>query len=159
MEQFDSSGNGGLIFPLQYLMADYTIQASGSVAPINDWVLDEPHATVVTPANLQAVEHLDTWIKDGYFNPDANAVSYATMMSRFDAGTGLVIFDGDWESGGFDSHFPGKFGFFLFPPLTAVASRAPCPPRSLTVSAATAKHANCAAFFLNWVETNPAAGP
>ena len=60
VEQFDSSGNGGLIFPLQYLMADYTIQASGSVAPINDWVLDEPHATVVTPANLEAVEHLDT---------------------------------------------------------------------------------------------------
>ena len=25
VEQFDSSGNGGLIFPLQYLMADYTI--------------------------------------------------------------------------------------------------------------------------------------
>ena len=88
VEQFDSSGNGGLIFPLQYLMADYTIAASGSVAPINDWVLDEPHATVVTPANLQAVDHLDEWIKDGYFNADANAVSYATMMGRFQHGTG-----------------------------------------------------------------------
>ncbi len=157
VEQFDSSGNGGLIFPLQYLMADYTIQASGSVAPINDWVLDEPHATVVTSANLQAVEHLDTWIKDGYFNPDANAVSYATMMSRFDAGTGLVIFDGDWESGGFDSHFPGKFGFFLFPPLNAGGKQGAMSAPLTYGIAATAKHANCAAFFLNWVETNSAA--
>ena len=32
VEQFDSAGNGGLIFPLQYLMADYTIAAAGSVA-------------------------------------------------------------------------------------------------------------------------------
>ena len=63
VEQFDSAGNGGLIFPLQYLMADYTIAASGSVQPINAWVLDQPHATVVTKANLQAVEHLDQWIK------------------------------------------------------------------------------------------------
>ena len=31
VEQFDSAGNGGLIFPLQYLMADYTIAATGSV--------------------------------------------------------------------------------------------------------------------------------
>jgi raffinose/stachyose/melibiose transport system substrate-binding protein len=157
VEQFDSSGNGGLIFPLQYLMADYTIASSGSVAPITDWVLDEPHATVVTPANLQAVEHLDTWIKDGYFNADANAVSYSTMMSRFDHGTGLFIFDGDWESGGFDSNFHGKFGFSLFPPLNAGGKQAAMSAPLTYGIAATAKHANCAAFFLNWVATNPAA--
>ena len=127
------------------------------MAPINDWVLDQPHATVVTPANLQAVEHLDQWIKDGYFNPDANAVSYATMMSRFDAGTGLFIFDGDWESGDFDSHFPGKFGFFLFPPLNAGGKQGAMSAPLTYGIAATAKHANCAAFFLNWVATNPAA--
>ena len=41
------------------------------------------------------------------------------MMGRFEAGQGLFIFDGDWESGNFDSSYPGKYGFFLFPPLIA----------------------------------------
>ncbi len=157
VEQFDSAGNGGLIFPLQYLMADYTIAASGSVQPINAWVLDQPHATVVTKANLQAVEHLDQWIKDGYFNTDANAVSYSTMMARFTHGQGLFIFDGDWESGNFDHNFASKYGFFLFPPLAAGGKQAAMSAPLTYGISATAKHADCAAFFLNWVETNPAA--
>jgi raffinose/stachyose/melibiose transport system substrate-binding protein len=157
VEQFDSAGNGGLIFPLQFLMADYTIAASGSVQPINAWVLDQPHATVVTHANLLAVEHLDQWIKDGYFNSDANAVSYSTMMARFDHGQGLFIFDGDWESGGFDHNYPGKYGFFLFPPLKAGGKQAAMSAPLTYGIPATAKHASCAAYFLNWVQTNPAA--
>jgi len=157
VEQFDSAGNGGLIFPLQYLMADYTIQNSGSVGPINSWVLDQPKATVVTAANNEAAQHLDQWIKDGYFNSDANAVDYPTMMGKFEKGTGLFIFDGDWESGNLDHNFPGKFGFFLFPPITAGGKHgAMSAPLTYGISA-TAKHADCAAFFLNWVETNPAA--
>ena len=70
---------------------------------------------------------------------------------------GLVIFDGDWESGGFDSNFPGKFGFFLFPPLKAGGKQGAMSAPLTYGIAATAKHANCAAFFLNWVETNTAA--
>ena len=157
VEQFDSAGNGGLIFPLQYLMADYNIASHGSVTPINNWVFDQPHENINTPPNLEAVEHLDQWIKDGYFNPDANAVSYSTMMGRFEAGQGLLIFDGDWESGNFDSTHPGKYGFFLFPPLTAGGKQGAMSAPLTYGIAATAKHANCAAFFLNWVATNPAA--
>ena len=41
------------------------------------------------------------------------------MMSKFEHGAGLLIFDGDWESGNFDKHMPGKVGFFLMPPLKA----------------------------------------
>ena len=157
VEQFDSAGNGGLIFPLQYLMADYTIAGSGSVNPINSWVLDQPHASVVTAANIKAATHLDQWIKDGYFNADANAVDYPTMMGRFEKGQGLFIFDGDWESGNLDHTYPGKYGFFLFPPITAGGKHgAMSAPLTYGISA-TAKHASCAAFFLNWVETNPAA--
>lgn len=157
VEQFDSAGNGGLIFPLQYLMADYNLASTGSVNSINKWVFDQPHQTVITAPNLQAVDHLDQWIKDGYFNTDANAVSYATMMSRFEHGQGVFIFDGDWESGNFDGNFPGKYGFFLFPPIKAGGKQgAMSAPLTYGISA-NAKHANCAAYFLNWVATNPAA--
>ena len=102
---------------------------------------------------------MDQWIKDGYFNADANAVSYSTMMARFTHGQGLFIFDGDWESGNFDHNFPSKYGFFLFPPLTAGGKQAAMSAPLTYGISATAKHADCAAFFLNWVETNPAAGP
>lgn len=157
VEQFNSAGNGGLIFPLQDLMADYNIQSYGSVNKINNWVFDQPHATFDTPANLAATEHLATWIKDGYFNSDANAVSYSTMMGRFQHGQGVFIFDGDWESGNFDTNSAGKFGFFLFPPIKAGGKHAAMSAPLTYLIPATAKHANCAAFFLNWVETNPAA--
>ncbi len=157
VEQFDSAGNGGLIFPLQYLMADYNIAQYGSVKKINQWVFDQKGATVVNSANLAATEHLETWIKDGYFNPDANAVSYSTMMGRFEHGQGVFIFDGDWESGNLDQNFPRKFGFFLFPPLKAGGDQGAMSAPLTYGIPATAKHANCAAFFLNWAATNPAA--
>lgn len=157
VEQFDSSGNGGLIFPLQDLMGDYNIAQYGSVDKINNWVFDQKGATFNTPANLAAMEHLQTWIKSGYFNSDANAVSYATMMGRFEHGQGLFIFDGDWESGNLDSGFPGKYGFFLFPGIKSGAKLAAMSAPLTYLIPAKAAHANCAAYFLNWVETNPAA--
>ena len=33
---------------------------------------------------------------------DANATDYPTMMSKFQHGDGLFMFDGDWESGNLD---------------------------------------------------------
>ena len=45
--------------------------------PINDWIFQKPGATIDTPANLQATQHLEQWIKAGYFPKDANALDYA----------------------------------------------------------------------------------
>jgi raffinose/stachyose/melibiose transport system substrate-binding protein len=152
IEQFNGGATGGLLFPLQQLMADY-----GSAASVNNWVFDKPGATINTPANLKATQHLLQWIKDGYFNRDANAVLYPQMMSNFEAGQALFIFDGDWESGNFDTNMPGKVGFFLMPPLKAGGSQAAMSAPLTYGIAANAAHANCTAFFLNWVATNPAA--
>ena len=150
--QFNGGATGGLLFPLQQLMAVY-----GPPGPINDWIFDKPGATIDTPSNLAATEHLQRWIKAGYFNADANATDYATMMSKFEHGQGLLIFDGDWESGTFDKVMPGKVGFFLMPPLHAGGKHAAMSAPLTYGIAATAKHADCAAFFLNWVATNPTA--
>ena len=152
IEQFDGGATGGLLFPLQQLMADY-----GSAGKINSWVFDKPGATINTAANVQATAHLDMWIKDGYFNSDANAVLYPQMMSNFEGGKALLIFDGDWESGNFDTHMPGKIGFFLMPPLKAGGPQAAMSAPLTYGIAANAPHADCAAFFLNWVATNPVA--
>ena len=149
MAQFNGGATGGLAFPLQNLMAVY-----GETAPINDWVFQKPGATIDTPGNLQAVQHLESWVKAGYFAKDINSLDYAAMMARFTGGKSLFIFNGDWESGNFDKTMPGKVGFFLMPPVAAGGKQAAMSaPLTFGVSAKAA-HPDCAAFFLNWVATN-----
>jgi raffinose/stachyose/melibiose transport system substrate-binding protein len=147
--QFNGGATGGLLFPLQQLMAAY-----GPPGPINNWIFNKPGATINTSSNLKATEHLQQWIKAGYFNSDANATDYATMMSKFQHGDGLLMFDGDWESGNLDKLMPKQVGFFLMPPAKPGGKHAAMSAPLTYGIAAKAKHANCAAFFFNWVATN-----
>lgn len=53
--QWGSARSGmGLAFPLQALMASI-----GPVEPINDWIFQKPGATINTPENLNAAQHLE----------------------------------------------------------------------------------------------------
>ncbi|MFV1389033.1 hypothetical protein, partial [Klebsiella pneumoniae] len=54
MEWGSAKSGRGLAFPLQNLMA-----ASGPVEPINDWIFQKPGATIDTPSNLEAAQHLE----------------------------------------------------------------------------------------------------
>jgi len=152
IQQFNGGATGGLAFPLQNLMAAY-----GPPGPINDWIFQKPGATIDTPTNLKAAEHLAEWIEKGYFVKDANAIDYAKMMSRFIDGDGLLIFDGDWESGNLDKQMPGKAGFFLMPPAEEGGARAAMSAPLTYGIAERAENADCAAFFLNWVATDETA--
>ena len=144
-----TASGGGLAFPLQNLMAAY-----GPTEPINDWIFQKQGATIDTPTNLTAAQHLQQWIEAGYFPKDANAIEYTDANARFGKGEGVFMFNGDWQNATYDKDQPGNVGFFVFPPADAggklAAMSAP-----LTYGIATnAKHADCAAFFLNWVATN-----
>jgi raffinose/stachyose/melibiose transport system substrate-binding protein len=150
--QFDGGATGGLLFPLQQLMAIY-----GPATPINNWIFQKPGANINTPTNLAATQHLQQWIKAGYFNADANATDYPTMMSKFQHGEGVFMFDGDWESGNLQKLLPGQVGFFLMPTLKTGQKHSGMSAPLTYGIAAKAKHANCAAFFFNWVTTNAAA--
>ncbi len=92
-----NKGTAGLAFPLQNLMGAY-----GAPEPINDWIFQKDGASINTPDNLEAANHLEGWVKAGYFPADANAIEYFQMMSRFIGGEGLFMFNGDWESGNLD---------------------------------------------------------
>ena len=144
-----NKGTAGLAFPLQNLMGAY-----GAPEPINDWIFQKDGATVNTPENLEAAEHLDSWIKAGYFPSDANAIEYFQMMSRFIGGEGLFMFNGDWESGNLDTNAAGKFGFFIMPSEEAGGRHATMSAPLTFGIAAKAAHPDCAAFFLDWVATN-----
>ena len=149
VNQFNGGATGGLAFPLQNLMSAY-----GEPGAINDWIFQKPGATIDTAPNLQATQHLERWLKAGYFAPDINSQDYAAMMSRFIGGKNLFIFDGDWESGNLDKQMAGNVGFFLMPPATAGGKQAAMSAPLTYGISNKAKNADCAAFFLNWVATN-----
>lgn len=149
MAQFNGGATGGLAFPLQGLMASY-----GEPSEINAWTFQQPDATIDTPANVEAAEHLQKWVEAGYFADDVNSLDYSMMMSRFIDGESLFIFNGDWESGNLDTQMPGKVGFFLVPPVEDGGKvGAMSAPLTYGISAR-AENPECAAFFLDWVATN-----
>ena len=151
--QWGSAKSGmGLAFPLQNLMA-----AFGPVEPINDWIFQKPGATIETETNLTAAQHLEEWIKNGYFPPDLNAIEYTDANARFGKGEGVFIFNGDWQNAGYDKDLPGNVGFFLMPPAEAGGKPAAMSAPLTFGIAANAKNADCAAFFLTWVASNETA--
>jgi raffinose/stachyose/melibiose transport system substrate-binding protein len=152
MEWGSAKSGMGLAFPLQNLMAAY-----GPVGPINDWIFQKPDATIDTPSNLLAAQHLERWIQAGYFPPDINAIEYTDAASRFTQGEGVFTFNGDWQNAGYDTGMPGNVGFFLMPPAEAGGAPAAMSAPLTYGIAANAKNADCAAFFFNWVGSNDAA--
>ena len=141
--------NAGLAFPLQDIMGSV-----GDPEPINDWIFQRPGATIDTPSNVKAAEHLQMWIEAGYFPSDVNAIDYATAMSRFIGGDGLFLFNGDWESGNLDKQMTGNAGFFLMPPEEEGGRHAAMSAPLTYGIGAKAKNPDCAAYFLSWVSQN-----
>jgi raffinose/stachyose/melibiose transport system substrate-binding protein len=152
MEWGSAKSGMGLAFPLQQLMAAY-----GPVGPINDWIFNKPGATIDTPSNLIAAQHLEQWIKNGYFPPDINAIEYTDAATRFGQGEGVFTFNGDWQNAGYNTDLPGNVGFFVMPPAVAGGQPAAMSGPLTYGVAAKAKHGDCAAFFFNWLATNDAA--
>lgn len=152
MEWGSAKSGMGLAFPLQALMASF-----GPTQPINEWIFQKKDATIDTADNLKAAQHLEQWIKSGYFPKDINAIEYTDAAARFTKGEGVFTFNGDWQNAGYDAAMPGNVGFFLMPPATADGSPAAMSAPLTYGIAAKAKNADCAAFFLNWVASNPPA--
>jgi len=144
-----TASGGGLAFPLQNLMAAY-----GPTEPINDWIFQKADATIDTPSNLTAAQHLQQWVQSGYFPKDVNAIEYTDAQSRFGKGEGLFMFNGDWQDAGYDKDLSGNVGFFVFPPSESGGKLAAMSAPLTYGIADKAKNADCAAFFLNWVATN-----
>jgi raffinose/stachyose/melibiose transport system substrate-binding protein len=147
-----TASGGGLAFPLQQLMAAY-----GPPEPINDWIFQKPEATIDTPTNLLAAEHLERWVQASYFPEDANAIQYTDANARFRGGEGVFIFNGDWENATYDGEMAGNIGFFVFPSAEEGGSLAAMSAPLTYGIAANAVNADCAAFFFNWVATNDSA--
>lgn len=149
--QFNKN-TAGINFPLQALQNQF-----GDPAQVTDWIFQKPGATYDTPAALKAAQHIRQWADAGYFPEDANAIDYTAMMGRFAKGSGLFMFNGDWESANLAKSMKSDVGFFLFPPETAGGTHVAMSAPNTFGIGARAKNPDTAAFFLNWAHTDPKA--
>ena len=69
--QWNATASGGARVPAPE--PDGRLRPDG---PINDWIFQKAGATIDTPTNLQAAQHLQGWVEAGYFPEDANAIEY-----------------------------------------------------------------------------------
>ena len=74
MEWGSAKSGMGLAFPLQNLMAAY-----GPVEPINDWIFQKPGATIDTPTNLIAAQHLEHGSRPATSRPTSTPSSTLTL--------------------------------------------------------------------------------
>ncbi len=139
----------GLAFPLQNLMGAY-----GAPEPINDGSSRRTAPPSIAPENLKAAEHLEGWVKAGYFPSDANAIEYFQMMSRFIGARVCSCSTATGNRAISDTNAAGKFGFFLMPSATEGGRHAAMSAPLTLASVKSPRTPTAAAFFLNWVATN-----
>jgi raffinose/stachyose/melibiose transport system substrate-binding protein len=72
--------------------------ASEKPSVIRNWIYHVPGSRYDTPGTIKALGRLQAWAKNGYFNPDYNAVGYDTAAGLFAKGKGAMWIGGDWDS-------------------------------------------------------------
>jgi raffinose/stachyose/melibiose transport system substrate-binding protein len=72
--------------------------AYGTAQPERDWIYHVAGSTWNTPQNTQALAKLAAWAKAGIFNSDYNALGYDQAAAQFAKGTGVFLYEGNWET-------------------------------------------------------------
>ena len=145
--------DGGTVYPLQNLQMDY----AGDAQPLQRWNYAQPGANINTAATVHAAATLQQWSRAGYLPSDVNGIDQTQAPVQFTKGTGVFFPSGNWQAPGLDKAGAGKFGFFLFPPVAAGQQTwAMTAPDTLAIPAKSS-HAETAAAFLNFIQTDPKA--
>ncbi|MFD0856383.1 ABC transporter substrate-binding protein, partial [Actinomadura adrarensis] len=145
--------DGGTLYPLQNLQMAYAGNAQG----VQDWNFAKPGANIDTPATVKAATTLRRWAQAGYLPTDVNAIDQTKAPAEFIKGKAVFFPSGNWQAPGLDKAGPDKFGFFLFPPGEAGGSSWAMTAASTLGIPAKSSHADVAAAFLNFVQTDPQA--
>ncbi|AXG80425.1 ABC transporter substrate-binding protein [Streptomyces paludis] len=166
LERWMAKAKAAKILPVQIGMQDgvgtFALQALinqyGDKSDLIDWMFNKPGATFDTEASLKGATVFKKWADAGYFPSDVNAINYTTMVSNFQAGKGLLMFNGNWDAAGTDKAMgQGAARFVLAPPAADGGPYVAMGAANSFSIPAKAKNADAAAFFLNWIHTDPKA--
>ncbi len=121
---------------------------------VRNWIYHVPGSRYDTPGTIKALGRLQAWAKNGYFNPDYNAVGYDAAAGLFAKGKGAMWIGGDWDSTIIKALGVQNLGVMPIPPgprgqWTSVGGLS----GPWHISAKT-KHADLGAEWLNYVITS-----
>lgn len=143
---------GGTSYIYQALLVDYAGRK-----PVQNWIIQQPNATIDTPQAVQAATTIKQWRDAGYFSQDALALDGSTALSRFGDGQALFFPSGSWYTDSINKALGNNAGWFATP---GTSTSAPATANANAVSAfgipANAKHKNAAAAFLNFLLSDEA---
>ncbi|WP_131735546.1 ABC transporter substrate-binding protein [Actinomadura roseirufa] len=145
--------DGGTVYPLQNLLMDDAAKARA----VQDWNFAKPGANINTPAMVSAATTLRRWAQDGYLPADVNTIDQTRAPAEFLKGKSVFFPSGNWQAPGLDKAGQGKVGFFLFPPGEAGGSSWAMTAAANLGIPAKSSHADVAAAFLDFVQTDPRA--
>jgi raffinose/stachyose/melibiose transport system substrate-binding protein len=72
-----------------------------------------------SPAVTQSAATVQAWVEKGYFEQNANGISYDDAWKRFAKGDGVFLIGGTWLNADLGPAMGDKAGFFLAPGATA----------------------------------------
>ena len=81
------------------------------------FVLGKGDLEFVTKENKIAASTFSGWVREDFFTPGFQTLSYDDAWSRFADGEGLFLIAGSWLNRELDRRMGEEVGFFLMPPL------------------------------------------
>jgi raffinose/stachyose/melibiose transport system substrate-binding protein len=121
---------------------------------VNNWINGKSGSTFETAGMKQALQTMQDWVKKGYISSQTNGTKDEDAATAFVSGKGVFEITGSWRSVQFDKGLGDKGAFMILPsdksgqlnPTTGSIDEA------FTISAKS-KHADLAAFFLDYMQS------
>jgi raffinose/stachyose/melibiose transport system substrate-binding protein len=125
---------------------------------IQEWIDGKPGATFDTSGVKTALSTIQKWSADGYFPSQTNGTQDDASAASFASGDGLFDITGSWRTEQFDQGLGKDGAFMLMPQLKAGAKRYGTGSFEGAYGiSSNSKHADLAAFFLNYITGAPGA--
>ena len=121
---------------------------------INAWVFNQPGATYDDAGHLKGSTDFQNWMKEGYFNSDALALSFNDAEAQFGMGKAAYFITGTWALGDIEKALGDKAGFMLWPAGDSGKHEAVGGYSLPFTISSKSKYPDCAASFLNFITTS-----
>jgi raffinose/stachyose/melibiose transport system substrate-binding protein len=134
-------------------LASTLIDNFSSAAAINNWINGKAGSTFESPAEISALTTMRQWVQRGYISNQTNGTKDDDAATAFASGKGVFEITGSWRSVQFDQGLGQKGAFMILPSTSgALNPTTGSIDEAFTISAKS-KHADLAAFFLNYLQS------
>lgn len=130
---------------------------AGELDAVKEWQYRVEGARFDQPATREAAQKMQHWQQEGFFPADYLSLTEEDAADMLNDGRSLFYITGDWNSGAFDESMGENAGFFFLPPVTNGGAYGTDASAQTWGIPSNGDNPDLAAFFLNWVNTDPKA--